>query len=211
MRQFFQVDPERDGLGNLEPLPSIWPKYEAPVVRLNDRGERELEMMHWGFLTPKVSKKTGKTLSPDAWNNARDDNLKSGLWKSSFEKRRCLIPASSFREAKGQRPATDYWFALMGDEDRPPFAFAGMWREGQPGVEGEAGGWMTHTMLTTTPNELVKQIHPTRMPVILRPEDYETWLHGNVAEAYALLKPFPAEMMRIVREGVGVTADTDEA
>lgn len=64
-------------------------------------------------------------------------------------------------------------------------------------------------MVTTTANELVKPVHPTRMPVILDPADYETWLTGGPDEAAALLRPFPADRMRIVREGVGVTADDE--
>ena len=75
MRQLFAVSADRDLLGNAEPRPAIWPKYEAPIVRLTPDGERELVTAHWGFLTPKVSAKTGKPLKPEAWNNARDDKL----------------------------------------------------------------------------------------------------------------------------------------
>lgn len=211
MRRFFAVSAERDLLGNAEPRNAIWPKYPAPVVRLAEDGARELVNMRWGFMTPKVSEKTGKPLKPEAWNNARDDKLmKNGMWKSRFRGGgRCLIPGSAFREAKGHRPATDVWFALASDadEDRPPFAFAGLWRAGQPGIEGEEGKWLTHTMITTTPNELVKPVHPTRMPVILDPADYETWLTGSDTEALALLKPFPAARMRIARQGIGILND----
>lgn len=211
MRRLFQVEAGRDLLGNAEPLTGIWPKYVAPVVRLSGDGVRELVNMHWGFLTPKVSEKTGKVLKPDAWNNARDDKLmKNGMWKSRFQNGgRCLIPGTAFREAKGQRPATDVWFTMASEtvEDRPPFAFAGLWRKGQPGIEGQEGDWITHTMVTTTPNELIKPVHPTRMPVILDPSDYETWLTGSDAQAMALLKPFPAERMRIARQGIGILND----
>lgn len=210
MRRIFEVASDFDRLGNFAPLPAIWPKYEAPVVRIDAGGRRELVNMRWGFLTPQVSKKTGKPIQPAAWNNARDDKLRrSGLWKDSFLHRRSLIPGSAFREAKGRNPATDYWFALKGDEDRPPFAFAGLWRAGQPGIEGDAGDWTTYTMVTTTANELVKPVHPTRMPVILDAQDYETWLTGSDEAAGNLLRPFSSERMQIVREGVGLTADRE--
>lgn len=207
-RRHFAVDPARDYLGNAEPLPAIWPKYEAPIVRLCEDGARELVSAHWGFLTPKVSARTGRPLKPDAWNNARDDKLtKSGLWKDSFLHRRCLIPATSFREAKGRNPATDVWFALKGEDLRPLFAFAGLWRDGQPGIDDEEGRWLTHTMVTTTANELVKPIHPTRMPVILDPTDYETWLTGTPEEATSLLRPYAVAKMRIATSGVGILKD----
>lgn len=129
MRRLFQVAPGQDRIGNAEPRPAIFPKGLAPVVRLDPDGKREMIEMRWGFLTPHVSKKTGKPIKPAAWNNARDDKLrKSGLWRGSFEDRRCLVPVTSFNETKGRQPATDYWFALTGDDPvgRPLFAFAGL-------------------------------------------------------------------------------------
>lgn len=208
MREIFQVIGQRDHLGNYRGQSAIWPKYEAPVVRISDDGERELVEMHWGFLTPQVSKKTGKPIKSAAWNNARDDKLRSsGLWKDSFLNRRCLIPGSAFREAKGRNPATDFWFAIKGSDARPPFAFAGLWRAGQPGIDDETGDWLTHTIVTTTANELVKPVHPTRMPVILDEQDYGTWLTGSAEDAAQLLRPYPSGQMRIVREGIGITSD----
>ncbi len=155
-----------------------------------------------------VKKKTGKPISPNAWNNARADKVATiGLWKDSFQNRRCLVPATSFREAKGRNPATDYWFALKGDEARPAFAFAGLWRDFQPGLPDDKKDLLTHTIITTTANDIVKPVHPNRMPVILEPESYEAWLHGSEDDALPLLRPYPADKMRIVREGVGILKD----
>ncbi|WP_299551100.1 SOS response-associated peptidase [uncultured Tateyamaria sp.] len=211
MRQLFQIDASNDRLGNAEPRPAIFPKKPAPVVRLDEDGNRELIEMSWGFLTPNFSKKTGKPILPQAWNNARDDKLqKSGLWSASFRERRCLIPASSFNETKGRQPATDYWFALSADRpaDRPPFAIAGLWRREQKELRAQSTHELTHTMVTTEANELVRPIHARgRMPVILDPSDYETWLTGTPDQALALLRPYPAAGMRIVLQGVGVKAD----
>jgi putative SOS response-associated peptidase YedK len=210
MRQLFMVDASRDSLGNAQPRPGIHPKGTAPVVAIDDHGNRELVEMSWGFRTPKVSKRTGKPIKPAAWNNARDDKLmKSGLWKASFLARRCLVPASSFNETKGQRPATDYWFALAGEgDDRPPFAIAGLWRRENEDLLEPEHPRRVHTMITTEANDLVRPIHAKgRMPVILRPDDYETWLTGSHDDALALIKPFPSEQMRIVLQGVGEKRD----
>lgn len=202
MRQLFDVKTKNDHLGNAEPLDAIWPKYPGHVVRSNDEGERELVSLSWGFRTTKTSKKTGKTLQPAVWNNARDDSLqKSGLWKSSFHERRCLIPATSFCEAKGRRPATYYWFGLAGEDERPPFAFAGIWTvshfEGPDGKED----CPAYTMITTNSNEIVRPIHPERMPVILAPDTYDQWMTGSVDDAAQLLKPYPSEKMQIFKFG----------
>lgn len=209
MRSLFGVSPDQDRLGNAEPLPAIYPKHMGPVVRKSDDGARELTALSWGFRTTKKSKKTGAIIQPNAWNNARDDKLRtSGLWKGSFEQRRCLVPASSFCEAKGRKPATYHWFALKGAEERPPFAFAGMWQTSR--YEGKAGpeAVETYTVITTTANEIVRPIHPQRMPVILKPEDYAQWMDGTSDDAIELLRPFESDEMQIVRSGEGERSDT---
>ncbi len=202
MRQLFDVEAKNDHLGNAEPLDAIWPKYPGHVVRCNNEGERELVSLSWGFRTTKTSKKTGKTLQPSAWNNARDDSLqKSGLWKRSFHERRCLIPATSFCEAKGRRPTTYYWFGLKGEDERPPFAFAGIWTVSHFEAPDGKEDCPAYTMITTTSNEIVRPIHPERMPVILAPDTYDQWLTGSVDDATHLLSPYPSEQMQIFKFG----------
>lgn len=211
MRRLFQVAPGQDRIGNAEPRPAIFPKGLAPVVRLDPDGKREMIEMRWGFLTPHVSKKTGKPIKPAAWNNARDDKLrKSGLWRGSFEDRRCLVPVTSFNETKGRQPATDYWFALTGDDPvgRPLFAFAGLWRAENPELIEDEETELRHTVVTTEANELIRPIHAKgRMPVILEPADYDTWLTGDPDQAATLIRAFPAERMTIVLQGLGEKRD----
>lgn len=208
MRRLFGVDPSRVRLGNAEPQPAIFPKGDAAVVRLDETGDRILENTHWGFVLPRTSKKTGKPIQPKAVNNARDDKLRSsGFWKSSFQKRRCLVPATSFCEPKGRNPATYVWFGIKGEEDRPPFAFAGIWTFWKGTYKDEERSLITSSIVTSTPNELVRETHPDRMPVILEPTDYGTWLTGSADDAFDLIKPFPAEHMEIFKKGEGLTAD----
>ncbi|HEU0223788.1 MAG TPA: SOS response-associated peptidase family protein [Paracoccaceae bacterium] len=210
MRRLFAA--AHDRLGNQPPLPSIFPRHEAPVVRRLENGGRELVRMHWGFLMPQVSKKTGQPILPKAVNNTRDDTVQSSpFWRESFEQRRCLVPATSFCEANGSSPATYYWFGLTGEEPRPPFAFAGIWRRFRGNYRDELVELDTCSILTTRPNELIRRIHPDRMPVILPAAAYGAWLEGPGREAAALLAPFPAEQMRIVRSGIGEKEDPLEA
>jgi len=208
MRQLFTVDADRDRLGNAEPLPAIFPKGTAPIVALNEDGKRELLNTHWGFVLPQVSKKTGKPIQPKAVNNARDDKLRtSSFWKKSFEERRCLVPATSFCEAKGRNPATYVWFGTEGEEERPSFAFAGVWRGFSGNYGGEQRELVTSSIITTTPNELVRDTHPDRMPVILDPQDYEAWLTALPDDAFKLIQPYPAEKMVIHQSGEGLKSD----
>jgi len=144
------------------------------MARSNDIGQRELVRMHWGFLMPQVSKKTGQPILPKAVNNARDDKVRnSPFWRDSYEHRRCLVPATSFCEPKGRAPATYYWFGLEGPERRPPFAFAGMWRSFRGRYRDDLVEIDTFTILATTPSKLARPIYPQRMPVILDEDDYE--------------------------------------
>ena len=209
MRQLFDVEASQDALGNAEPLTAIFPKVMAPIVGTDDGGTRWLRPAHWGFVLPQTSKRTGEPIQPKAVNNARDDKLRtSSFWRTSFEERRCLIPATSFCEAKGRNPATYVWFGVTGEGARPPFALAGIWRAYRgPYGGGEPREMRTSSMVTTTPNALVKETHPDRMPVILDPDDYAQWLTGTPDEAFALCRPFPADRMVIHQSGEKLKSD----
>lgn len=186
-----------DRTGNLPAMSSIFPAYDAPVVRLCDDGSRSLEMLSWGFVLPQKGKASKRI------TNARDDKVRdSRFWRQSFEARRCLVPVTSFAEPKGNRPAIWHWFAL--DEHRPLFAFAGIWRShrGYLKPDTEPVEIDTYAILTTRPNALVKPIHPSRMPVMLVGEEaQDTWLEGTADEAFALARPYPADEMAIVHKG----------
>jgi hypothetical protein len=70
---------------------------------------------------------------------------------------------------------------------------AGLWENWKDPATSE---WVrTFAVVTTNANELVAEIHD-RMPVILRPEDYERWL-GPEADPRDMLQPFPPELMTV--------------
>lgn len=197
VRRLFKVEHQHDHLGNLPAMASIFPAFEAPVVRIGAHGSRSLEMLSWGFVLPQKGK-VAKRIT-----NARDDKVQeSRFWRSSFETRRCLVPVTSFSEPKGRKPAIWHWFALS--PERPLFAFAGLWRSfrGRLKPDAEPVEIDTYAFLTTRPNDVVKPIHPNRMPVMLVGEDaQDTWLHGPVEEAFGLAQPYPADSMTIVHKG----------
>lgn len=124
--------------------------------------------------------------------NARGEEVATKpAFKEAFRRRRCLVPADGFYEwkkldAKTKRP----YRITLGNGG--PFAFAGLWERWTKGAEPLE----TFTIITTEPNELVRPLH-NRMPVIIDPPDYETWLATqDLAAAQALLKPFPADRMK---------------
>lgn len=195
--RLFRVSDNR--AATFEPLPAIFPGHDAPIVRRTEDGERELSIMSWGFVLPQQGKAAKRV------TNARDEKVRSSrFWSGSFIERRCLVPVTSFSEPLGRAPAVWHWFALKGDEPRPPFAFAGLWRSwrGPLKPDAEPVSLDTYAFLTTTPNEVVAPIHPNRMPVLLSGDEaFDTWLEGTPDEAFALAKPYPAEEMHIVHTG----------
>ena len=156
----------------------VYPGYPATVL-----AEGSLQQMVWGFPLQRKGAK-GQPLKPKPVNNARTDKLKSPFWRSSFEKRRCLIPVSAFAEAEGARGSmTRTWFTPA---DGDLFAIAGFWRD--------TAEWdRAYTMVMTNANDVVRPVHD-RMPVILDKKDWEAWLSAEPAEAFDLCQPYKGAM-----------------
>jgi putative SOS response-associated peptidase YedK len=202
IRREFQVN--WDDTGNLPPLPGIFPDMMAPVVRTDGDGRR-LQMMRWGMPTPPQFRRDGAIDRGVA--NIR--NVDSPHWRSWLRPEfRCLVPATSFSEpTDAPNPATGkkdwMWFAL--GEERPLFAFAGLWCRWR-GVRGTKknpveGEHQLFGFLTTEANGLVKPVHSKAMPVILTGAACDAWLSAPIAEALALQKPAPDGLLRLVTGG----------
>lgn len=188
----------QDRIGNMPPLPGIYPDQEAPVIRRH-RGEEEMVMMRWGF--PPPPKIGGRPIT-----NIR--NTESAFWTRWLRRpeHRCLVPVTSFCEWTDTAPKTQNWFALS--EDRPQFFLAGIWCEwsGTRGTKKEPveGDHLLYSFLTTTANADVKPIHAKAMPVILRfPDECERWLTGAWEDVRDLQRPAPDGVLKIVAAGVG--------
>jgi putative SOS response-associated peptidase YedK len=156
------------------------------VLQDRDSGKREYRLMLWG-LVPSWSKDPAKSLI-----NARAETVaEKPSFRTAFKYRRCLIPADGFYEWQKVRGASKqpFHFSMANDE---LFALAGIW-EAWNDIE-------SFTILTTTANALLEPIHE-RMPVILRPEDYERWLDPDIQDAKSLsdlFEPFPDEPMQAI-------------
>ena len=175
---------------DLEPRYNVAPTQQIPVV-LEDvsTNGRTLEMMHWGLI-PSWAK--DPSIGSRMINARAETVSEKPSYRSAFKRRRCLIVADGFYEwkktADGKQP---YYLRL---ESGDPFGFAGLWES----LSMDGGEEMrSATIITTEPNGVAAEIH-NRMPVILPPELYDTWLdpdNDDWEELLSMLAPYPAEEM----------------
>ncbi len=188
----------------LMPRYNVAPTDQVPVVRIKD-GERRIESMRWGLIPFKAAGRRGRT-ALDAKGksiftpiNAKAETVHShGLFKRSFEKRRCVIPAGGFYEWQKQGDVkVPHWIYLS---DERWMGFAGLYSYWKS-PEGE---WIPScTIATTTPNSFIEPIHD-RMPVILTEGAYASWMdpeNNDVSELKELLVPYAAHEMRAHQVG----------
>jgi len=168
---------------------NIAPSHSVLSV-INDGRRNRLGYLKWGLI-PSWAKdeKIGFKLI-----NARAETLaEKPSFREAYKNRRCLVIADSFYEWKrqDQKNKTPMRIKLKSDA---LFAMAGLW-ERWKSPEGKT--IYSCTVITTTPNDLVKDIHD-RMPVILKREDEQTWLDPTIRtpqELNRLLTPLPEELI----------------
>ncbi|MCL4161492.1 UNVERIFIED_CONTAM: hypothetical protein GTU68_057568 [Idotea baltica] len=172
---------------------NVAPSSDVYVV-YQDGGTRRVDPFHWGLI-PSWAKdmKIGNRLT-----NARSETLaEKNSFKSSFAKRRCIIPADGFYEWKkieGQKKKQPYF---IHHPDGDPFSFAGLWSEWKGDVAGEPTVVRSTTIVTTSPNEPMSELHH-RMPVILPATAWDLWMDQevqDVARVSTLLVPAAPEII----------------
>ena len=167
------------------PRYNIAPSQPVAAVRKTPEGEgREAVLLRWG-LVPHWAKDPAMGAR---MINARAETVAGKpSFRAAFRRRRCLIPAWGYyewrKEEGGKQP---YYIHMAGER---PFAMAGLWEhwQGPDGTEIESCA-----IITTEANEETRDIHH-RMPVILAPEAFDTWLDSALEGGEALtslLRPY---------------------
>ena len=148
---------------------------------------KKLSFFSWGLI-PFWAKdeKFGNKLI----NSKAETITEKPSFKNSFRQKRCLVICNGFYEWKKENnKKTPYRIFLKNNE---LFSMAGIWDTWK---DGEGRPINSFSIITTTPNSLMKNIHH-RMPVILRKEDEKKWLEKtDQNELLKLLKPFEDKLM----------------
>ena len=121
-------------------------------------------------------------------HNARAETLAA---KPSL-RRRCLVPANGFYEWKREGAFSQPFY--VHPAAAALFAFAGLWED------------QRFAVITTEANRLIGAIHD-RMPVIIAPEQYAGWLHGEEG----LLRPAPHGAVRCYPVSAAVNRASSES
>lgn len=166
---------------------NVAPTDEAVVVVQRDE-HRAIKAYRWGLIPhwadgPKIGNRMF---------NARAETLTSSpAFRDAFRRRRCLVPVDSFfewrREGTVRQP-----FRIVRADGRP-LALAGLWSGWRDPETEEVR--RTFTIVTTTPNDLMRPIH-NRMPVVVPFDAWDRWLDPalpDLGELQGLLVPAPDE------------------
>lgn len=175
-----------------EPRWNIAPSSLVHAV-VSGRDGAEAAQLKWGLI-PFWAKDAsiGNKLA-----NARSDSVRSKpSFRRAFAAQRALVFADLFYEwqaVPGERRKQPWCIRL---NDNAPFAFAAIWdRWSAPGSDADP----VHScaLITTDANALMTPIHH-RMPVIVPPDVYDTWLDTNTPldDVESLLVPYPDSAMQ---------------
>jgi putative SOS response-associated peptidase YedK len=170
--------------GTYSPRYNAAPSQALPVILNTDSSH--IVPAQWGFLPSWAKDKDIRPLI-----NARAETAATKpMFRHAMKSNRCLVLADGFYEwKKTEAGKIPYRITLTSEE---PFAFAGIWSV----LETAEKSLLTFAILTTTPNDLMKDIH-NRMPVILPAAAEATWLDPtrDAGDVEDLLQPYSAAVM----------------
>ena len=183
------------GYHNDEAFPpryNIAPTQPVLIVRPDHAHRREIALVRWGLI-PSWAKDPAKF---STLINARAETVdEKPSFRGAIRHRRCLVPADGFYEWVG--PAGRKRPHLLRAANGGPIAMAGLW-EDWLGADGSEISTMA--IITVGANAVAAHVHD-RMPAILAPDQFATWLDTRdtrVEEAMTFLQPADEDLLEIV-------------
>jgi putative SOS response-associated peptidase YedK len=175
---------------NFPPRYNVAPTQPVPIVRMHE-GRRQLALVRWGLIPAWVKDPRSFSLLI----NARGESvIDKPAFRNAMRRRRCLFPADGFYEWKREGDGkTPYYVHLA---DGGPLALAGLW-ETWMGPNGEE--METAAIVTTQANRTLQFLHD-RMPVIVAPDAFDSWLDAasvDVPMAATLIAPARDDLLAL--------------
>jgi putative SOS response-associated peptidase YedK len=171
---------------NIAPTQSILTVLNTPIPRLS--------LTHWGLI-PSWAK--DRTMGNKMINARAETLLSKPSFKTSFQKRRCIIFSDGFYEWKSSGKGKEPFFIRL--KGRTPFGFAGLWDKWMDKETGQ--DILSSTIITIDAKGAIAEVH-NRMPVILDPDHYKIWLSKEDVPDSTLmhcLNPYFAHEMEVYR------------
>jgi len=177
---------------NFPPRDVVAPGQPIAIVK-GETTDRHFALVRWGFVPSWTREmQPGKPLT-----NARSETVfEKPSFRHAIRRRRCLVPADGFYEWKGDVPGRKQPFHITASDDGL-FAFAGIWEHW---ISPEGSELESAAILTTQPNAMMAQIH-TRMPVVIKPQDFNRWLDHSRPDGQQV-----ADLMKPVEDAFFVAA-----
>lgn len=175
---------QRNELGELTPRYNIAPYSTVPIIRIHE-GARVLSGAHWGLIPSWAKKKqTGFSM----FNARAETVLDKPSFKSSFYRRRCIVPADGWYEWTSdhgvKRPSYFYLDGTLA-------AFAGFW------TWHEKLEVLSCTIIVTNASSKASLVHD-RMPVLLPHDDIDAYLSAEtpIGVVMDMLQPCEADNLQ---------------
>lgn len=170
-----------------------YPGYLSPIIRLNPDapGHAECVPACFGMVPAWADLKLAKHTY-----NARTETVASKpTFRNAYKKRQlAVIPVEAFFEPNYETGKAVRW--RIGHIDEQPLGIAGIWEFRSKGPDDQP--LISFSMLTINADEhtLMRCFHKPgdekRMVVILRPDEYASWLHAPIEQVPSFLSQFPA-------------------
>jgi putative SOS response-associated peptidase YedK len=175
---------------------NVAPTDAVLAVAENREGERRLGELRWG-LVPSWAKDT--SIASRMINLRAQTVSEKASFLKTLRTRRCILPADGFYEwkdmGKGRKKQPFFIRAKGGG----PLGLAGLWEVWKDRTVEDAEWLRTCTVITTEPNATLAPLHD-RMPVVLPPEAWDTWLDRDVTDIDVLTKllvPAPDDLLEL--------------
>lgn len=189
LKQHFKVAPPDN-----EFKPESYPGYLSPIIRLDLDDPQRMECVPacFGMVPAWADLKLAKHTY-----NARSETVAGKpTFRHAYKKRQfAIVPADAFYEPNYETGRAVRW--RIGHADDQPLGIAGIWEFRSRGPDDQP--LISFSMLTINADDhpLMRRFHKPgdekRMVVLLRPDEYASWLNAPIEQVPSFLTQFPAD------------------